>query len=191
MRLRAVALAAAFAACLPVPAHAATARPQITDAAGDQRAMSASYDIRSALFSTGGVTVRSGKRSVYVPTRLVVTVTYAAPVAADGYSAQVVSFATSDCRVYLEVYGTSHTYGSASCVDSPFTVPVKASGTTLTFMLPFSALGKGRLGPGADIGELSTWTNVAEPSQGYETGDLVGNAVTVDLAETDATYTIR
>jgi hypothetical protein len=191
MRTRTAALAAMLAACLPVPAHAA-ARPQIVDPAGDQvAAMGGSYDVLSALFTTGGVNVRAGRKTVYVPTRLVVTVTYAGPVAADSYRAQVVSFATAECRVYLEVYGAApDTYGSASCLDTAFTFPVKATGATLAFTLPLSAL-KPYLAPGTMLTNLSTWTNVAEPMSGYESGDLIGNAVTVDFASSAGTYTIR
>jgi hypothetical protein len=190
MRIRVATLAALMAVCGSVlPGHAAP-KPQIVDAAGDQMGMDASYDIRSALFTTAGTTVRSGRRSVYVPTRLVVTIGYGGDVASELYRALVVSFATDDCRVYLEAYGDARTYGSASCLDTSFTFPAKANGATLTFSLPLSVLGK-HLAPGTELTALATWTNVGEPAQGYEAGDLVGTAFTVDFASSGLTYTIR
>src|SRR5882672_6359712 len=102
MRLRA-AVAASLAACLPCVPSAATAvvpKPQIVDPAGDQMVLGPSYDVRSALFSSAGMTVRSGKKTTYVPTKLVVTVTYSAAVPSELYAAQIVAFQTDECRVY-------------------------------------------------------------------------------------------
>ena len=195
MRTPALAVALALVVMPGVPAVAKPVpapKPQIRDDEADQRGLGPGYDIRSALFTTAGTMVRSGKKTTYVPNRLVVAVTYSAPPSQDLYAAQVVAFATSSCRVYLEIYGVDRrTYGSGSCAGSGgFAVPVNVSGNVLTISLPFSALGTS-LRAGVELRELETWTNVAEPTDGYEPGDLAGSAFTVDVASTDVTYTIR
>lgn len=180
---------------LCAPAHAAppkkiAPKPQIVDVAGDQvAAFGAAYDVRSALFSTAGTLTRKGKKVVYTPTTLVVTLTYAAPVPADLYAAQVVTFATDTCRVYLEAFGAGHdTYGSSSCTDDATTFGVRTAGATMTFTVPLAAVG---LKVGVELHKLTTWTNVAEPTTGYESGDLVGSGVTVDFATTATAFPIR
>jgi len=163
------------------PAHAVP-KPQIVDPSGDA-VTGASYDIVSATFSTA----RTGRR----PTKLVVKVAYAGDVTTDPYAAQVVRFVMPECgAAYLEVYAGT-TYGTADCVDDAFTFGVRTSGRTLTLTLPFAAVGTSYLGPGVELTALGTWTTVAEPTSGAEPGDLAGTAVTLDLATTDKTYTIR
>jgi hypothetical protein len=190
MRTPAVALLAALAIC--APAHAAPKPlPQITDPAGDATAMGPRYDVVSGLFATTGVTTKVRGRRVYTPTKLVVTVTYAGAVAADSYSTQVVSFKVPGCGgVYLEMFG-GQTYGGADCLDAAFVFGAVRTGSTLTVTLPFATLGKGRLGRGVELGELTTWTNVADPQYGYETGDLLDPDLSVDVATTAKTYVVR
>ena len=191
--MRTPALALAVIALMAVPAVAKTPapKPQITDVAQDQRVPDPGYDVLSGLFTTSGTMVRSGKKTTYVPNRLVIAVTYSAPPAQYAYAAQVVAFATSACRVYLEVYGVDRrTFGSASCVKDQFAVPATVSGNVLTLSVPFSALGT-NLRPGVVLRELETWTNIAEPVSGYETGDMVGSVVAVDTGSSEVTYTIH
>ncbi len=188
MRARILAVIAVLALC--APAHGA-AKPQITDPGNDARVLGARYDVVSALFATEGTKARVRGKWVYTPTKLTVAVTYAGNVAADQYSAQIVTFDVPECgTVYLEIYSAG-TYGAADCVDDAFEFPAKRAGKTLTFIVPFATVGKSYLGPGVELSSLETWTNVADPVQGYESGDVVGSDGSIDVATTTKTYTIR
>lgn len=192
MRLLVAAVAAmlAFAA----PGHGAVPKPQIVDPTGDAvPPISAGYDVVSALFRTEGTTTKVGRRTVYTPTKLVVTITYAGTVPTDEVAAQVVSFDAPGCEnVYLERYALGTTYGFAGCLDDQFSFAAKASGKTLTFTLPFGTIGKGFLKRGALLTNLRTYTSIAEPVLGFETGEMVGTTEygTVDNASTGAPYRV-
>lgn len=188
MRTVAVAVAAAAALSFTSPADAAP-KPQIVDATGDAPA-GAGYDVVSALFTTAGSTAKVGRKTVYTPTKLVVVVTYAGNVAADAYATQVVTFDAPGCDdVYLQTY-SGGTFASADCLEDPFDVSVKTSGKTVTFTVPFGTLGKQYLKPGAVLSGLATYTALAEPVLGYETGELTLGTATVDTATTDKVYKI-
>lgn len=185
-------LAAALVGSLALTTSATAApKPQITDPAGDAVALGAGYDVVSALFSTEGTTTRVGRRTVYTPTKLKVTVTYAGNVAADPYAAQVVSFDIGNCSdVYLESYDGG-TYGIAGCVTDAFDFSVKKTGKTMTFTLPFSVVGKAYLKKGAVLTGLRTYTAVADPVVGYESQEVgLDVAGAVDSAATDVPYKI-
>lgn len=192
MRLLVAAVAATFA--LAAPGHGAVPKPQIVDPTGDALPpISAGYDVVSALFRTEGTTAKVGRRTLYTPTKLVVTVTYAGSVPTEDVAAQVVMFDAPGCaRVYLERYALGSTYGTAECLADPFSFNTKASGKTLTFTLPFATVGKGFLKPGAVLTNLRTYTSIAEPVLGFEAGEVAGpaEAGTVDNAETDAPYRV-
>lgn len=185
---RLLALAAVLSVALAAPGLAAAPKPQITDPAGDAPA-GAGYDIVSALFSTQGNTERIGRKKVYTPTKLIVTVTYAGTVAADPYAAQVVEFDLPGCAgVYLERY-SGGTWGASGCVET-FDFGAKASGKTVTFTLPFSVIGKSTMKKGAVLSGLRTYTAAADPVLGYETAELSAGLVTLDSATTTKTYKI-
>lgn len=184
-----VALLASLAFAAP---STAAPRPQITDATGDQVPVGgAGYDVVSAAFSTTGDKYKVGRKTVYNPTKLIVTVTYAGAVASDAHAAQVVSFDAPGCEnIYMQRY-SGGTWAFSGCIDD-FAFAVKASGKTLTFTLPFKAIGTKSLKKGAVLTDLRTYTSVADPVLGYESGELVGafGAGPVDNAATTAPYRI-
>lgn len=164
MRLRLPLAAAATALVALAPVGSAAPAPQITDAKGDVLNADAGADVVSATFSTGG-----GAK----PNKLIVTVTYAADVTTDETTAQAVVFQVPDCgRVYLERYGAgAGTFATSGCTEDPFDVAVKADGSTLTFTVPFSAVGSS-LKLGTTLTDLRTYTALADPVVGFETGDF-------------------
>ena len=186
---------------LAAPGHATP--PQVTDPSGDARvAGGAGADIVSVLFGTEGTTAKVRGRRTYTPDKLVVTVTYAGPVAVDEYVTHELVFTAPDCgEVYLErFYGG--TYGLAACLDGSFDFGTRVRGSTLTYVVPFSLVGRAYLRPGAVLTDLLAYTAPGEPRFGEETnefarlaGDLVlddPNAVdaTIDRATSGATYRI-
>ncbi len=193
-RLLAVLLAACTAA---LPAHAGAPKPQITDKTGDEKVPNApGMDIVSATFSTAGTTARVGKRTVYTPTTLVVTVAYAGPVAADPYVTHTVLFTVPGCgEAYLEVFGGG-TYGVADCLSDEFAFTTAVSGATLTYRLPFASIGKQYLKAGAALTDLVVYSALGDPVEGFETEELSSIATgglvegAVDLASTTAAYKV-
>lgn len=184
-------LAAALLASLAFAAapSAAAPRPQITDPKGDQLPVgSAGYDVVSALFSTSGESYKVGRKTVYNPTKLLVTVTYADTVSADSHAVQVVTFDSPTCEnVYMQRY-SGGTWAFAGCGDD-FAFSVKQTGKTLTFTVPFKAIG---LKKGMSLTSLRTYTAVGDPVMGYESGEVLGDlgAGAVDSATTTAAYKI-
>lgn len=191
-QLLAASLTAALAFAAAGPADAAP-KPQITDATGDARPTGGSgADVVSALFSTAGTTAKLGKKTVYTPNKLVVTVTYAGAVPSGANVAQVVQFDAPGCTdVYLESFDTG-IWGSADCLEDDFAFTVKKSGKTVTFTLPFKVLGTKHLKRGATLTSLRTYTAHADPVFGYETVEIGGGlgAAGLDDAVTTATYKI-
>ena len=186
-------LAALLASLALMSSAGAAPRPQITDAKGDQLPVgNAGYDIVSALFRTEGQTQRVGRKSVYTPTKLLVTVTYAGALPKDAHAAQVVSFDAPGCDgIYMERYSAG-LWGFTGCDIEEFGFSVKALGSSLTFTLPFKALGKKHLFKGATLTNLRTYTALADPAFGYESGEVLGQfgAGPVDSATTTAAYKI-
>lgn len=186
-------VALALVAGSAVPGRAAP-KPQITDPVGDVLLVGAHADVVHALFRTEGRTERVGKHKVYTPTKLVVTVTYAADVPLDEpATARVVAFDTTSClNVYLETYNGT-TYGSADCLgQETFEFTARAKGRTMTFSLPFAMIGSQHLRRGARLTSLRTYTALADPVIGYETGEAGGEtgAGPVDDARSAATFVI-
>ena len=185
-------LVAALVGSLAFATQATAApKPQIPDPAGDAIGLGAGYDVVSALFSTEGTTTRVGRRTLYTPTKLKVTVTYAGAVPTDAYAAQVVRFDIGNCSsVYLESYDGG-TYGSAACLADAFDFAVMKTGKTMTFTLPFSVVGKAFLKKGAVLTGLRTYTAVADPVLGYESQEVGFDvAGAVDSATTATPYKI-
>lgn len=189
-----VAVAVSAVLALAAPGHGAVAKPQITDPTGDALPpVSAGYDIVSALFRTEGSSAKVGRKTVYTPNKLSITVTYAGDVPTEDYAAQVVAFDIANCpTVYLERYASGITYGTADCFAESFTFSTKVVGKTLTFTLPFATLGKAYLKPGAVLSNLRTYTALAEPAFGYESGEVGGPAGAghVDEGVTGAAYKV-
>ncbi|HEU0133159.1 MAG TPA: hypothetical protein VFQ85_19445 [Mycobacteriales bacterium] len=190
-RLLATALLSALA-LTAVPAHAAAPKPQITDPKGDTAAPMAGTDLVSVLFGTSGTTAKVKKKTVYTPTKLVVTLTYDGQPSADPTVSHVVTFDAPGCDdVYLQVYGGDGTFGSADCVNAAFDFGYKTSGNTITLTLPFGALGKSLRG-GAKLGALRAYTAVGDPLIGLETVVMTSRDETAnDVAKTDALYTVK
>lgn len=189
MRARLAAVTAAAAvALLTLPSHAGVA-PQITDPTGDGALPMASLDIVSALFATSGTTAKVGKKTVYTPKQLEVTVTYAAaPETAPGAS-QAVLFNVTGCgEVLLQRYYDNGTYGSAECLDASFDFTVEAKGNTLQFSLPFNTLSPAPK-KGTSVTNLRTWTGGADPVVGFGPTDVDETYVN-DTGSTTATYKI-
>ncbi len=183
---------AALAACaaLAAPAGAAAPKPQITDPKGDSAVLGAGGDIVSALFSTTGSTTRVGKKTVYTPTRLVVTVTYAANASTEQYATHVVQFAAPGCgEIYLQHFSGGK-FGSAECLEDPFDPITSVKGKTVTFTLPFSSVGKAYFKKGAALTDLKVYSAVAEPVLGYETAQFADDPGASDVATTTGVYRI-
>jgi len=197
MRTRLLAVAAVAALAAAVPATAAPA-PQITDPTGDARNQSAGADIVSALFGTSGTTAKVGKKSVYTPTKLVVTVTYAAAPSTDPYVSHQLVFELPGCgRVYMEVFNGSSTFGDAECLGDgvTFDPSFKMAGNAITWTLPFQSIGKQYFKVGTALTDLVAYTAVAEPALGLETQDFFGAAPlpvdgALDFATTTAAYKV-
>lgn len=189
MRVRLAAVTAAAAlAVVAVPGHAAVA-PQITDPSGDALLPLAGLDIVSALFATKGRTQKVSGKTVYVPKSLEVTVTYAAAPDKSPVSTQAVLFDLTGCgMIYLQRYNGDATWATAECVADPIDYVLTTKGNTLTFSLPFSAIGK-QFKKGSVLTDLRTWTGVADPVLGYGPAEFIEETA-VDLASTDATYKI-
>lgn len=187
MRLRLVALTAAAAlAALALPGQAAP-KPQITDPSGD--GVVAGLDIVSALFATKGKTTRVGKRTVYTPKSLEVTVTYAGPAETADYASQYVLFDLTGCgAVYLQRY-SGGTYATAECLpDTSFEFDATVKGSSIVFSLPFNVIGK-QFKKGSLLTDLRTLTGVADPVVGLGPADVAEELV-VDTASTTASYRV-
>lgn len=194
MRTGLIALLLAASAALP---GAAAPKPQITDPAGDGVIPVTGMDIVSATFSTAGTTAKAGRRTVYTPTKLVVAVTFAGPVTVDQWATHEVTFQVPFCgEVYLELYGGG-TYGAAECLDEKFAFPSHASGSTLTFTLPFATVGAQYFAPGTRLTKLVAYSAVGDPILGYESRELTTTVLpgvadgAVDSATTALAFTIR
>lgn len=174
--------ALAFTAVL-APAARAGVRPQVVDAIGDARVVGGSgTDIVSALFSTG-------RDRHHRPASLVVTVTYAGPVANDEYVTHVVDFRIAGCgEFYLEVFAGG-TYGYADCAPTDqFTFPHATRGRTLVMTLPFATVPEG-LRAGAVLTDLVAYTAPGEPAYGSEPNEyarLAGSTAAGDPDTLDA-----
>ena len=201
MRTRLLAATAVVAAAaLALPASGAPA-PQVVDPKGDAKTQSAGADIVSALFGTAGTTQKIGKRTVYTPGKLTVTVTYAAAPSTDPYVSHQVSFTAPGCgNVYLEIFSTG-TFGVADCSppDTSFDVSYKIAGNTITYTLPFSTLGKQYFKTGTPLTDLVTYTAFSDPQFGYESQEIAATThvagVTaaegaIDFATSAASYRI-
>lgn len=197
MRTRLLAVAAVAALAAAVPATAASA-PQITDPTGDARNQSAGADIVSALFGTQGTTAKVGRKTVYTPSKLVVTVTYAAAPSTDPYVSHQLTFELPGCgNVYMQVFNGSSTWGDADCLgeDATFDPSYKMAGSTITWTLPFNSIGKQYFKPGTALTDLVAYTAVAEPVLGIESQLVAGDApvpvdAALDYATTTAAYKI-
>lgn len=192
MRLPVVAALTAIA--LASAANGAPPKPQIVDAKADQLAVAGTgYDIVSALFATSGTTTKVKKKTVYTPTKLVITLTYAGAVPADEHATQVVEFDAPGCAdIYLQAYAAAGaTYGQGDCLpdDTSVDFAVKTAGNTMTFTLPLNLFGAGVLKAGTPLTNLVTYTAYAEPVLGIEPG-FVGPEAQVDHAETAAAYRV-
>lgn len=185
MRLRlAVLVSSAALAATALPGHAAG--PQISGDGGDVPVPN--LDIVSAQFSTKGTTAKVGKKTVYTPKTLVVTVTYSGDPAAVPVAAQYVGFSTASCgNVLLQRYDGDATYSTADCVDDLFFEAV-ATGSTVVFTMPFSSIGKS-FKAGTTLSDLRVLTGVVEPLAGIGPVDL-DEATAVDEASTDASYRV-
>lgn len=197
MRIRLFAAAAVAVLAAGIPASAAPA-PQVTDPKGDARTQSAGADIVSVLFGTQGTTSKVGRKTVYTPSKLVVTVTYAAAPSADPYVGHVLTFVDPGCgRVYLEVFAGDSTWGDAACLGEGVTLGVihKVSGNSIVYTVPLNALGKGNLKVGSALTNLTAYTAVADPVLGIETQELAGESpvfvdASIDHATSAASYKI-
>jgi hypothetical protein len=187
-RLVTVALLSSLA--FATPGHAAAPKPQITDASGDTVVPAAGTDIVSVLFSTAGTTTKVKKKTVYTPSKLVVAITYAAPVDVDPQAAHTVTFSSGCGDVYLEFYAGGTTYAEADCVSGSFDFGAKVAGKTLTMTLPFATLGKS-LKAGSKLSGLRAYTAFGDPVIGSEGVYMTGREETAnDVATTPASYTV-
>ena len=187
MRLRlAVLTASAALAATALPGQAAG--PQISGDGGDVPVPN--LDIVSAQFATKGTTTRVGKKTVYTPKSLVVTVTYSA--APDGLpvASQFVGFTLPGCgAILMQRYDGNGTWGVAECQEAgDLAYDVAVSGNAVVFTLPFNAIGK-QFKKGSVLTDLRVLTSVSDPVVGYGPVD-VDEALAVDSASTDTAYTV-
>lgn len=187
MRLRLAALTAAAAlAATAMPGHAAG--PQIAGDGGDVPV--ASLDIVSAQFATKGVTSKVGRKTVYTPKSLVVTVTYSGAPDELPANAQFVGFTLPGCgSILMQRFDGNGTWGVAECQEpGDLTYDVAVRGNAVVFTLPFNAIGK-QFKKGSVLSDLRVLTSVADPVVGYGPVD-VDEALAVDSASTDAPYRV-
>jgi len=191
MRTQLLAATALAALAMSLPASAAPA-PQITDPAGDSRDTSATTDIVSALFGTQGTTTKVGRKTVYTPTKLVVTVTYSGAPSADPQATHAVTFTEPGCgAIYIQVY-SGGTWGFADCLgDADFGVSYKIAGNTVTYTLPFNTIGKQYFKPGTSLTDLAAYTSLSDPVFGFDVRDISGlDEGALDYATSAATFRI-
>jgi hypothetical protein len=205
MRIRLAALAAAAGlAAAVVPAHAATAKPQITDATGDANGINqqfpglgptppqtstapadlASADITSVLFQTVFVTKKVKGKTVKVPNGFTITLNLAAAPGPNVFYR--VSGAAADCAsVFFEYDNTAGLSGSdARCPALPtpgstqvdYGVKGKIVGTKIVWTVP-----NGVFKNGTTFSSLNAQTRLSEAAV------VVPQ---VDYAESSATYKV-
>jgi hypothetical protein len=187
MRLRLAALTALAAlAATALPGQAAG--PQISGDGGDMPVPN--LDIVSAQFATKGTTTKVGRKTVYTPKSLVVTVTYSGAPDALPVASQYVAFTLSSCgAVLMQRYDANGTYGTAECLgDETLAFDAVATGSTVVFTLPFNVIGK-QFKRGSTLTDLRTLTGVAEPVVGLGPVDVL-EELSADSAGTDATYKV-
>lgn len=189
MRARLVAVSAAAAlAVLTVPSHAAVA-PQITDPTGDSLVPMASLDITSGRFATTGTTAKVGKKTVYTPKNLVITLSYAGTPDVSRGATYYALFDVAGCgEVLLEMYATG-TWATADCLEDSFDFDAVAKGpNSLEFTMPLSTFGKG-VKAGTKITSMRALTGGSDPLVGFGPVDFDESFVS-DTATSTQTYVI-
>lgn len=208
-----LAVAATALAFVPSGAGAASAKPLITDAKGDARALGSGYDIVSADLYTTGTTKKVGKKTVYTPTKLVLTTTFAAPPSSTPGATYNVYADVSACdngsfnwyyqpgntlygegQLYIDGCGESDATGTSMFVGEAYPV---VKGSTITWTMPLKAMG-----PDLPLG--TTFTNFrVYADQNEPVANLVGTTLvnaateeaglegTVDTATSKAVYRLK
>jgi hypothetical protein len=204
MRIRIAALAAASGlAIAALPAHAATAKPQIVDATGDANGINqqfpglgpnpptvstgpadlASADITTVLFSTNFLSKRVKGKTVKVPNGFTVTLSLAAaPTPNIEYR---VAAAGGDCAdIFFEYDSSVGTGGSdvrcpaalPATTDTDYGIKATVSGTKITWIVP-----NGIFHNGTVFSNLNAQTRTVE---------VVVTAPQVDYATSSTTFTL-
>jgi hypothetical protein len=198
IRLLACAASAAMVG-LAAQAGAAAAVPgpkslSFTDPAGDDK-IGASSDIVKVTYATQGLTSKVGKKTVYTPKRLVMTIETAGDISSNGtvqYDIEGNLPGCGDFYLYASP-GAVLEFLASSCGDDD-TVEFDGSsfevkGKTITFVVPLGSI------PGATVGKsvtaLHAYTGLVDPVTGEVGPVLIGsNPLENDGASSDASYKI-
>lgn len=200
MPRRSVLLAAALlVAATQLPSHAATPKPQITDAAGDAVGAQPGADLVSVVYSTTG----TGSGRSYRPKKLVVTMTMAGDVItspgltyeveAQTSTCDVVTFSAQQGTPYSAVVGVNGWADWGSCVngeDGVELITAVAKGKTLTWSFSLKMLPKD-LEVGTVFSDFEARidpTNPVVPFSSSTTGTALG---LVDKATGAGTWKLR
>jgi hypothetical protein len=207
-RLLALALVGGLAVAA-VPAHAAKAKPQITDPAGDANGVNdqgfitgsplpsgqagpadlSAADITAVQFATAFVTKKSHGRTVKVPTGLTVTMTLAAAPTLPNLIYRVAATSTSCAALFFEFSTAPNDSepGSARCAAAPPTpstpVAVKSvtvKGNAITWTVPLTSIPKNTV-----LSDLN-----AQTRQVTQTPAIGLTAPQYDYASTTTTFTV-
>lgn len=190
MRTARLVTAAALATGLGVmslPSSAAPApKSQIVDPSGDSFAPMGGMDIVSGLFSTTGTTKKVGKKTVYTPKNLVVTITYADAPTVDPGASHEIRFNDGSVDHLFQNYAGESYYQGAEGGE----VTSEVVGKTLVFTASLSGLG---LKAGQTLSDLRVLTGAGDPVLGFSVPFILGaegEAVAADNASTTAAYKI-
>ena len=172
----------------PKPAKPA---PQIVDAKGDSVGGHAAFDILSVEYKTSGL--GSGKH--YIPKKLSVVLTLAAPPQTEGLVSYSLTADTDSCGLVEIRYtpgtvtggvigDTSGDFGSCDTETTFF--PAKVKGSVVTFELGLKAIGVDR---GTEFSGFQADVDVSEPVTGVIGTDILLPGV-LDTGTGDGTWVI-
>lgn len=186
--LAAVGFAVPSGAATPAPTSSAPKTLTFTDPSGDGKLPG--DDIVKVAYTTTGTTAKVGKKTVYTPKNVVMSIETAAPISTNGYLQYTVQGVIDGCgEFYLgSAPGSELDTISAACPDDDSVdfaaATYEVKGNTITFTVPVDSTFKA----GTKIATPSAYVGVVDPI----TGELGPSFFFVadDSAASDADYTI-
>lgn len=180
-------------------AHAATPAPAgpktlvVTDATADA-VTNHGDDIAKLTLTTSGTTKKVGKKLVYTPKALLVSIETAAAIPADGTVQYDIEATTDGCKSFY-MYATPGSkldpLGSASCDDKAATFAgstYSVKDKTITFTIP---LGDGPgFAAGKSLTAIDAYTGHVDPVTGEVGPVIIGGTLSNDDVATDAAFKI-
>ncbi len=173
----------------------------INDATGDAQGGQASTDLTKVVYTTSGTTKKVGKKRVYTPTALVVTMTVAAPVSTAPVVIYEADSAIPDCGKLFLYYVPGDQFravqpasgaqvGCGGTDDGTLfleNTPVVA-GSTITWTVPLADLAPA-LKKARSLSEFHTYTGLADPVLGLLGPEYVGESrADADVADSAETF---